>query len=88
MPARQQVEIVRFPAAASRPEALAVQGRSKIDIGGHANGAQFIEQEAELRRGRRGGSVHGVDRVQGCAKLRDGCNNMVIAERFFQKSEA
>jgi hypothetical protein len=46
--AARQVEVVRLPAAARGSNALAIHGRGKIGIRGHARRAQLIEEEAKM----------------------------------------
>lgn len=67
MPAHQQIKVVPGPASANGADALPIQGRSEIVIGGHTGRAQLVEQEAEVRRRRHGDAVrssHGVSWVE------------------------
>jgi hypothetical protein len=48
VPAHDQIELVRTPAAPGRPDALSVQGRGKARIGGHPGRAQLVEQVAQI----------------------------------------
>ncbi len=69
---------MRGPAPSRRAQALPVQGRGKIGVGGHAGEAEFVEQKAEVRR--RAGGV--VLSSHGFLGVGNSTNDMGLQVRF------